>query len=222
MINSIKSGDFGICFGCLESSGDLFLPGDADPFCAIALRQFYKIRRVGRILVPVCAAGESAGFQVGHTVAFAVEQFLPLAHHSQVFIVEDADDDLVSSRTAVANSERSFLHAAVAGDGDNRLFGIPQFGSDGSGETVAHSAQAAGHDQLFSFCNLGILRYQHLVLSHICDQDGFLKLTIDFIDNIEGAICPRERMVRGCSSSNGGSEEASLRYCRVQRNRPFG
>ncbi len=65
------------------------------------------------------------------------------------------------------------LEAAVAGDDPDVFFGAGELGADGGGQGEAHGAEAAGGDERAGGFVLEVLGLPHLVLTYICNDDGF-------------------------------------------------
>ena len=95
-----------------------------------------------------------------------MQQFLPLPHHSHIFVVDDEDLD----RQPVLHGGRHFLHVhqhrGLAGDVDDQRIGMRQLHADRGRQAVAHGAEAARGHPAVGLLELQELRRPHLVLAH--------------------------------------------------------
>ncbi len=87
----------------------------------------------------------------------------------------------------VASSGDRHLEAAVAGDGPDFFFRAGDLGADSRRQSEAHRAESAGGDQRARLVVLVVLRFPHLVLAHIGDDDGVaLGGMPEIVDDVRG------------------------------------
>ena len=101
---------------------------------------------------------------VAFGVAAAIEQFLPLAHHAHILVVEDEDLD----RQPVLAGGRHLLDVhqdrRLAGDVDDQGVGMGDLHPDRRRQAVAHGAQPARGHEALRLLQLVKLGGPHLVL----------------------------------------------------------
>ena len=114
-----------------------------------------------------------------------IEKCLPLADHSEIFIIKDTADDRKLLQNCGSQLLNVHLHAAVTGNGDDRCVRITDLGTDSTWKAVTHGSKSAGHDQLTVFGDVRILAHQHLMLTYIGNKNGFVKLAVDLTDDIQ-------------------------------------
>src|SRR5215469_2209515 len=73
-----------------------------------------------------------------------VKNFLPLAHHAQRVVVHDDDFCVGSILDRGGQLLSGHLEAAIADEGNDLTIGEGQLRTKSGGESVAHSAEAAG------------------------------------------------------------------------------
>jgi len=73
--------------------------------------------------------------------------------------------------------------------------GLGKFRSDGCGQSEAHGAESAGSDESARAIVVVILRFPHLVLAHIGDDNGlavgFFPEIVDHVSGVEMAVSGR-------------------------------
>ena len=96
-----------------------------------------------------------------------------------------------SSCAMVASSDMRHLEAAVADDHPDFRVGPRELGADGGGKSEAHRAEAAGGDERARLVVLVVLRFPHLVLAHVGDdQRVALGLAPQIVDDVRGVEMP--------------------------------
>ena len=92
------------------------------------------------------------------------------------------------SCTIVANSAHGHLEAAIAHHGPDFGFGTRGLHANRRRQRKSHRAEAAGSDQRARLFMLVILRFPHLVLSHVGDDDGVAakRLPPKIVDHMRG------------------------------------
>src|SRR5687768_7631411 len=118
----------------------------------IALRQFDKIRQ---------------GIHVRFSVTIAMEELLPLPHHSHISIVQIYDLEWKIILLAGGQLLYAHLDAGLTRNASHRAFGICELHAHGCGKTKAHGSEAARVDppsRQVKFIELG---GPHLMLADI-------------------------------------------------------
>ena len=94
-----------------------------------------------------------------------MQQFLPLAHHAHIFVVEDED----LHRKAILHRRGHFLHVhedrGLARDVDDQRLGMGHLHADGGGQAIAHGAKAAGGHPAVGLLEVIVLGRPHLMLA---------------------------------------------------------
>ena len=101
-----------------------------------------------------------------------VEEFLPLPHHAKVAVVDDGDLDVDLFLHDRGEFRHGHLESAVAHDDPYFRFGPGEFRADRCGKSEPHRAETARRDQSARPIVPVILRFPHLVLAHIGDDDA--------------------------------------------------
>ena len=113
-------------------------------------------------------------FGPGMRIAFAMQQFLPLAHHAQPLIVQDE----LFHRQAILNRGTHFLHVHQPGrfarHVDDQCVRMRDLHTDGSGRAIAHSAQPAGGHPVIGVFKAQELGGPHLVLADLGTDEPVL------------------------------------------------
>src|SRR6266851_3904651 len=120
-------------------------------------------------------------------VAF-VEKLLPLANHPQVAVVDDGDVDLQIFLYHRRQFTHRHLKSAVADHDPNIGFWPSGLHADRRGQRKSHGSESAGGDQRARLLVLVILRFPHLVLAHVRDDDGVAlpRLAPQIVDDMRG------------------------------------
>ena len=122
-------------------------------------------------------------------IALAVQQFLPLAHHAHIFVVQDEDLD----RQVILHGRAHFLHAHLdagfAGDINHQRARMRHLHAQRRGQAIAHGAKAAGCHPAVRFVEVEALRRPHLVLTHLGRH-------IDIVAVLGQLIQPVNRILR--------------------------
>ena len=123
--------------------------------------------------------------EVDTGLAVVEEEFLPLANHAEVVVVENHDLDGELVNLCGGQFEESHLETSVTGDGDNTLVGLGELGADGSGEAEAHGAGSSGGKPVVGLVVLVELGGPHLVLADVGRDDGFaFGLLVEFVNDL--------------------------------------
>ncbi len=172
--------------GFFESGAEFFGLGDGFAFEAVSAGE---LRRLWEAV-----EGDLAQ-------AVVVEELLPLADHAEVAVVhaDDLDGELMVGDGGEFRDRH--LEAAVAGDGEDKLFRAGHLSADGGGKAEAHGAEAAGVDPEAGVIVADELGGPHLVLADVGSDDGFAVgdtvdlghevLGLDFVDGdfeLEGVL----------------------------------
>ena len=122
-----------------------------DPLGPERLGQFHEI-------------GQAFGPAVG--IALAMQQFLPLAHHTEAFVVQDE----LFHRQVELHRGAQFLHVhqprRLTRHIDHQRVRMAHLHADGRRKAVAHRAQTPGGHPAVRVLKAEILRRPHLVLAH--------------------------------------------------------
>src|SRR6267142_912737 len=122
----------------------------------------------------------------GH-VTLVVEEFLPLADHAEIAVVNDGDLDVDFFLDDGGQLTHGHLEAAIADDDPDFGIGLGKFHADGGGKRETHGAEAAGSDKRARAIVMIVLRFPHLVLAHVGDDDGFpARLFPEIVDDVRG------------------------------------
>src|SRR5579864_6161422 len=148
-------------------------------------------------------SGEIRRNKRSSNVALVVEEFLPLANHAEIAVVNDGDLDVDLFLNDGGKLAHGHLEAAVAHDDPDFGIGLGELRSDGSGKCKAHGAEAAGSDERSGLIVVVILRFPHLVLADVGDNDG---LAAGFFPNVVNDVRGVEMAVVGqaLNVANGG------------------
>ena len=126
-------------------------------------------------------------FGVGMRVAPAVQQFLPLAHHAHILVVEDEDLD----RQVVLHRRRNFLHGhqhrSLAGDIDDERIRMRELHADRGRQSVAHGAEAARGHPAVRLLEMVELRRPHLMLADFGRDVGVAVLG-QLVEPLDGVL----------------------------------
>ena len=126
--------------------------GAADTDRVIGLRELDEIRQ---------------RFAVAFRVAPTMQQFLPLAHHAHILVVENENLD----RQAVLHRRRDFLHGhqhrGLARDVDHERIRMRHLHADRRRQAVAHGAEPARGHPAVRLLEMEMLRRPHLVLADL-------------------------------------------------------
>ncbi len=161
--------------------------GDAFTADAEGVRESGKIR-----------SDERSGY-----VALVVEKFLPLANHAEIAVVDDGDIDLDFFLNDGGELAHGHLEAAVADDDPNVGVGLGEFCADGCGKSETHGAETAGSDERARAIVVVILRFPHLVLADVGDDDGFAAgFFPEIVDDVRGVEMAGVR--KALNVANGG------------------
>ena len=140
---------------------------------ALGAESFGEFHEIGQRLRP------------GVAVAFAMQQFLPLAHHAQALVVENE----LLHRQAVLYSSSHLLHVhqpgGFAGNVDHQRVRMCHLRADRGWEAITHGAEAAGGHKPVWILKAQILRRPHLVLA---DLGGDIAITAlcQFFQTLKG------------------------------------
>ena len=129
------------------------------------------------------------GVGVGFGVAAAVEQFLPLADHAHVAVVED--EDLHREAVLGEGSHLLDVHqdAGFAGDVDAEGVGVGDLDAHGGGQAVAHGAEAAGGHPAVGAVEEEVLGGPHLVLADFGADEGVAPRGAgEFVEAADGVL----------------------------------
>ena len=125
---------------------------------------------------------------VGFRVAAAIEQLLPLAHHSHVLVVEDEH----LHRQAVLGDGGHLLdvhdHRRLAGDVDDQRLRVGDLHAHGRRQAVAHGAQPARGHPVVGLIEPVMLRRPHLVLAHLGGDVDVVEVLGQLIEPLEGVL----------------------------------
>ena len=120
-------------------------------------------------------------------VALVVEKFLPLADHAEIAVIDDGDLDVDFFLDDGGELAHGHLKTAVADDDPDFGVWLGEFGADGGGQGEAHGAEAAGSDERARLIVVVILRFPHLVLADVGDDDGFAaRFFPEVVDDVRG------------------------------------
>ena len=131
-----------------------------DSVCSIAFCQFHEIRNIFRTLVIWSLASTRTGWtpaQTGRTVTLSIKQFLHLADHTKIIIVQQTDRNsgtLCYRRCHLLNIH---LKSAISRDTHDRFLWICNFCPDCGRKSESHRSQSAGCDELTLFVQFQIL-----------------------------------------------------------------
>ena len=144
--------------GLLEDAGDIGGAADVPAFDAVGFAEFDEV---------------GVAEEVDAAFAVVEEEFLPLADHAEVAVVEDEDLDGELVDGGGGQFKQGHLEAAVTGDGDDGFVGAGELGADGGGEAEAHGAGAAGGEPVVAGVVFVELGSPHLMLADVGGDDGF-------------------------------------------------
>src|ERR1039458_4810051 len=141
--------------------------------------------------------GEIRFQQWGSLVVAFVEEFLPLAHHSQKAVVDDGNVDLKILLHDGGEFAHGHLKATVSDDHPDLSLRPRDLGSDRSGQGKSHRPQTSGGDQRTRFLVLVVLRFPHLVLANIGHDHGVTASSLPpkIVDDMRGVEMTAIRQV---------------------------
>src|SRR6266849_1806602 len=130
-------------------------------------------------------------------VVLLVEEFLPLANHAEISVVDDGDVNfqvLLDDRRQLSHRH---LESAVAADYPDLRLGKRDFCANRRRKREAHRAQAPGSDEGARALVFVILRFPHLMLAHVGNHNrvSFAGFVPQIVDDMRRVKMSRVRQV---------------------------
>ena len=111
---------------------------------------------------------------VAFRIAPAMQQFLPLAHHPHVLVVQDEHlhrQPILRQRAHLLDVHQ---HARLAGDVDHQRVGMRHLHAHRRRQAIAHGAETAAGHPMVRLLEVEVLRRPHLVLADLGGDEDLL------------------------------------------------
>src|SRR5438046_147267 len=124
-------------------------------------------------------------------VALVVEELLPLADHAEIAVVDDSDLDVDLFLDDGSQFAHGHLESAVTHDDPDFGARFRELRADGGRKSKAHGAESARSNQRTGLIVMVILRFPHLMLADVGDDDGLAaRFFPDVVDDVRGVEVP--------------------------------
>ena len=95
-----------------------------------------------------------------------------MSDHAQKAVIDDGDLDVDFFLDDGSQLAHGHLESAIAHNNPDFGIGLREFGADSGGKSETHRTESTGGDQRAGAIVVVILRFPHLVLADVGDDDG--------------------------------------------------
>src|SRR5438552_3284532 len=135
--------------------------------------------------------GKIRRYQGSSNVAFVIKKFLPLADHAEIAVVDDSNLDADLFLDNGSQFAHGHLESAVTHNDPDFGAGFRELRADGGRKSKAHGAESARSNQRTGLIVMVILRFPHLMLANVGDDNGIAaRLFPDIVDDVRGVEVP--------------------------------